>query len=842
MQTYRVTLFIVSLIFSQCAFSAFLVDWLVEREENTSLKDFLSYLSSNPTSLKFSWREKDGEWRHLDFRVKGNSLEASDSLFLVKLTSTAHKGGLLLSCKVYPKRSSESPYELLLSAPFEPKNWERQFYPRLPYLILPPDKPATIRFLAKADDWTELQELGVYFYPFGVLENKKQFLIWGSIDIGKYALLTPNLLPKHIPAICLRPLKLQKEEQLTLELYLKSFPKSKFPLYRDVLRWYMENWDDSDPLTASILRNAKSIIELKRRNPRRLPWGNLAGFPGGEPIADERGNLNEWGKYLSEGWKRQKIGSCWYYAWHRWDDTYPIEGEWIGEVGFKNSAEKIRNYIKALLSLGVYPFLYFRQLLAKEGLRGDAPPYKDWVAVNEKGKVPWGFEWAPSPENAELIGHQKIHCLPADFGNDAFRLWYMENLKKCVDFYKPAGIAFDMGWAYPNSAVFSRANPNTSNPHAVVRMQADVWNWLRKKHPEMRIITNEAPGVPSQLFADGILIEGGFAAGKTELDYESAKAIPTTVISYEYPSQYSAFLLPLDKNEKHFLIMKYRAKGIASSEDYALYISEGIAGREATALKLNELQADGEWHTKVVDLRDIANVEKIKTIALQVQSVEDYAYLDIAYIAFSNMPSHPSTTEELALDYFPYYIDSRFSSFWQSHREWLRNPSNDFKVDKIEDYTHFEVRGEGLGMKWEFLAHRGLIAQEYMKVLSLGACIGGDVWYPFPEILSFSACAMEVPPVTDSRRIEINDERILASGWEDEDNLLIAIYNSSDEEVGSRFKLKNGMHRKIIKNKIVVLNLYGEKLADKKPDLKGGELLFEVPPKGAVLIFPPSQS
>lgn len=815
-----------------------LVDWLSSQGENVSIRDYLAFLRSNPSAMIFSWRERDGEWKRIRFQIKGNSLEASNQLFLVRITPSIYKGGLLLSTKITALKTLNTPYELLLSSPFEPKNWERQFYPRLPYLILPSHAPATIRFLAEKNDWTKLEELGVYFYPFGILENRFHFLLWGSLDIGRYALLTPNLVPNHIPAFCLRPLKIEEGKLFGFELFIKSFPKSKFPRYRDVLRWYIENWKDSDPLTGTILGKAKDILESKRKNHRPLPWGNLAGFPGGEPIADEEGNFNEWGRYLSEGWKRQKIGNCWYYAWHRWDETYPTEGEWIGETGFKNSGEKIKAYIKALLSAGIHPFLYFRQLLAREGLKENAPPCREWVGINEKGETPWGYEWTPSPENAKLIGFEKVHCIPGDFGNDSYRLWYLENLKRCVDFYKPAGIAFDMGWAYPNSAVFSRANPDTSNPHAVVRLQADVWNWLRKKHPDMRIITNEAPGVPSQLFADGILIEGGFAAGKTELDYEAAKAIPTTVISYEYPSNYAPFLQALDKNKAQFLVIKYRAKGIAKSEDYALHISEGTVGREATAIKLSELQADGEWHTATIDLRLIPNVEKIRGMALQVQCADGLAYLDIAYIAFSASPTPPHSPEESSLNAFPSFIDNRFLHFWQSHWEWLGNPARDFRVAKENDYIRFEVKGKGLGMKWEFVASRGIIAQEYLKILSLGACIGGDIRYPFPLILSFSAEAMAVPPITDSRRLEVKDERIWASGWEDKEKLLIALYNNSAEAVQSSLELKGDMLPKLRRDKIVVLNPYGEPLHYEEVKPKGNELRFELPPRGGILILP----
>ncbi|MBC7327343.1 hypothetical protein H5T87_04420 [bacterium] len=822
------------------SFSTNLLELIAQKGENIKIDDFLALLSNEPTSLLFGWRENGADWHLLRFTtIKGTKLYAEDSYFSLELSPQLKKGGLSINCKIIPKRDLEGEHELLLTAPFEPSHWDRQFYPRLPYLVLPPDSPATIRFLAKENDWTELQELGVYFYPFGILENRNHFILWGSLDIGKFALLTPNLIPNHIPAICLRPLKISRTQPLSFELFLKSFPKSKFPKYRDVLRWYIQNWEDSDPLTSSKLSKARAILEAKTKNPRRLPWGNLAGFPGGEPIADEQGKLNEWGKHLLMGWKSQKIGSCWYYAWHGWDETYPTEGEWIGEVGFKNSAEKIRGYIRALLNVGVHPFLYFRQFVAKEGLKEDEPPYKDWAAINERGQVPWGYEWAPSKENAQLIGYDRIHCLPADFGNDSFRLWYLENLKRCIDYYEPAGIAFDMGWAYPSSAVFSRANPNSSNPHAVVRLQADVYEWLAKKHPQMRIITNEAPGVPSQLFSDGILIEGGFAVGKSELDYEAAKAIPTTVISFEYPSQYANLLQPLDKNERPYLIIKYRAEGLAISDDYAIHITENIPGREGTAISLRQLNADSNWHIATVDLRPLTQVEKIKGFAIQVQSASEKAYIDIAYICFSPSPeiSEPAP-QTFPFNTFPSYIDSRFISFYQSHPEWLQNPATNFSLRREGDFLRFEVIGKGQGMKWGFLAHRGLIAQEYMKVLSLGACIGGDLWYPFKEILSFSAEAMSVPPITDSHRITLPDDRIWASGWEDEKELLLAIYNNSEEFVKSSLKLTGDVEKKLAKCKAVMLNKLGEPIEQLSIQIKGKEVKFELPPKSAILLAP----
>ena len=819
------------------SFPASLIDSLIQKGESLKLNDFLRFLEANPSSLLFSWREKDGEWHHLQFKLQGKTLQAEDHLFSLKITPSIFKNGLCLSCQIIPKENLYSPYELLLSSPFHPSNWERQFYPCLPYLVLPPSSPTTIRFLAEENDWTELKEgPAVFFYPFGILENDTHFLLWGSLDIGKFALLTPNLIPNHIPALCLRPKSLKKNESLQLELFIKAFPKTKFPRYRDVLRWFIENWKDSDPLTGEILKNAKGIIVLKEKLKRTLPYGNLVGFPGGEQVSDGKGNLNDWGKYKLEGWRTMKIGSLWYYAWHRWDETYPTEGEWIGETNHIVKADVLRSDFKALLSSGIHPFLYFRQFLTQEGTYEDKEPYKDWIVVNERGQLPPAYGYRFTPENAKKLGINEVHCLAADFGNDSFRLWYLENLKKCIDFYQPAGIAFDMGWAYGTWHIYSRSNPKTSNPHAVVRLQAEVWNWLREKHPNMRIISNEAFGTVSQLFADGILIEGGAPAGKEELDFESAKAIPTQVISYEYPGNYGGLVVAIDKKDYPYLIVKYRAKGIQVSDDYAIHITEGIPGREATAISLKELIADDEWHTTVVDLRKIENVQLIKGMAIQVQAREDSAYLDIAYIAFSSSPNL-LPKEEIPLNRFPAYIDERYITYWEGRPDWLTNPAKDFSIVKGDGYTRFEVKGKGLGMKWGFSAFKGILAQRYMKVLSWGACIGGDIWWmPSREMLSFNAKAMGMFPIIDSRAIISMDRRVFASGWEKDKDILIAVYNNSDEEVKSKLLVDEGIGKKLKEALFIFLNPFGDPFLKEKREIKGGTIPISLPPRSGLLI------
>jgi len=72
----------------------------------------------------------------------------------------------------------------------------------------------------------------------------------------------------------------------------------------------------------------------------------------------------------------------------------------------------------------------------------------------------------------------------------------------------------------------------------VLTVQAESFRWMRENHPQMRVISNEASGTPSQWFADCILIENGILYGKSVLDYEVAKAFGSQIASIERGHQF----------------------------------------------------------------------------------------------------------------------------------------------------------------------------------------------------------------------------------------------------------------------------------------------------------------
>jgi len=142
-----------------------------------------------------------------------------------------------------------------------------------------------------------------------------------------------------------------------------------------------------------------------------------------------------------------------------------------------------------------------------------------------------------------------------------------------------------------------------------------------------------------------------------------------------------------------------------------------------------------------------------------------------------------------------------------------------------------------LGMKWGFNTLKGIIAQRYMKVLSWGACIGGDIWWsPSNEILSFSAQAMGMFPITDSRAIISKDKRLFASGWEDGKDVLISVYNNSDEEINSVLLLEGNLAKKLKTSHFVFLNAFGDLKAKERRNITGREIPIQLLPRCGLLI------
>jgi hypothetical protein len=206
-------------------------------------------------------------------------------------------------------------------------------------------------------------------------------------------------------------------------------------------------------------------------------------------------------------------------------------------------AEAWRAEVSRLKQRGLQPCLYAYQFIVPELCEEGGRPDKSWVAYGSDGTLSLfdryvagegrgGSDWF-TEEVAERLGTRTFTMAYGDFGHDDFRRWYTDQIKAAIEYYQPSGISFDFGWTVVGpQSVYSPANPRTSQAHGRLRVQADLWKWLREKHPEMQVIVNDGPGSPGQLFANCLLMENSDVM--SDLDFLAGQALGSAMSSMDY--------------------------------------------------------------------------------------------------------------------------------------------------------------------------------------------------------------------------------------------------------------------------------------------------------------------
>ncbi|MDW8321388.1 MAG: DUF6259 domain-containing protein [Armatimonadota bacterium] len=100
---------------------------------------------------------------------------------------------------------------------------------------------------------------------------------------------------------------------------------------------------------------------------------------------------------------------------------------------------------------------------------------------------------------------------------------------------------------------------------------------------------------------------------------------------------------PLRLHATPYVIVQYRATGVASSGDYFLYMAPeqpDLPQEEYTPLRLNELVALGKWRTLVARVPR-ASVDALTNLAIQVQAAEPNAEVVIRSVQFASRPREP---------------------------------------------------------------------------------------------------------------------------------------------------------------------------------------------------------
>lgn len=407
----------------------------------------------------------------------------------------------------------EQPVRLGVRHGFVPDEWERIICALRPVRVIEAGESTLFTYGEREGDLapTRLDAWQSVTFPMAVLEGADHWVSIGSHDLDDFVTLAPNQPEGYFPSVQMNPTRVREGESFSFTLTWAALAKSG-ALLRDAWCHYGENVFTANPLIADYLPYRAPDL------PRTLP-------PGLEVTAG--------GAWAGEGARidTQRIppnANVWYFGWHDWvNERYPTEGEWWSRVGgwARESAEGFRDALAEYQRLGLKCYLYFRHI-ANLAQRGNELP-EEWIRTGAGGALDLyggGYTLQASPEMVEELGYAQIPWGSYDFNNDDFRAHYLQQVRDCMDFYRPAGIGWDMGWRPGHEGILA--------------VQAEAYRWLREHHPSMRVISNEASGTPSQWFADCILIENGIISGKSVHDYEVAKAFGTQIASIERGSHF----------------------------------------------------------------------------------------------------------------------------------------------------------------------------------------------------------------------------------------------------------------------------------------------------------------
>ena len=368
--------------------------------------------------------------------------------------------------------------------------------------------------------------------PVGYLERQDRYMMWGSLDLGRFMVLAPNY-QQLMPSFLFRPRNGLEKKTLVFDTFIKFFSKDDYN-FTTMYRWYAQHVYSTNPIT-------QGIVTMPKDAPyRTVPAGNIGGISMINTPWGSRGKNNQDWKRLEDVLLQVKGIHHWFGDWQTWDGRLPTEGTWMPAHtdGTPVEAEQLKRYIAERHQRGFKFYAYMRQLFANGRMYEDVPPYLHWMKIDRNGQyIPYntgnledyrrGWENVSDEEVkrygidrkkfTKLVPHGKMGWLYADFDNPQFRKWYIERTKALIEYYDFDGISWDMAWFDIHRGIH----------HGILRVQYEIYTWLQQNHPDKKILSNMSQGNPSQLYTDIVFYEGTDWASKQSqievgLAYQSA--------------------------------------------------------------------------------------------------------------------------------------------------------------------------------------------------------------------------------------------------------------------------------------------------------------------------------
>lgn len=495
------------------------------------------YIEKDNKKFLFS-RDKNTNIKHSQKSFKTKLIPESGELPFSASVEYNIKNGIVSEKVTFTANADINyPVKIGVRHGFDTMRWQRVFCAMRPLRIISSNAPTIFSYSSLSGDLnlTKLDQYQRTVYPFTIMENKDYFLWTGSGNLDNFVTVSPNYPVGYLPSVQQNPRKVKKGQEFKFELSWKLFSK-KQNMMRDVWRWYSENTYSNNPLI-------KNYVPYKAHKFRTFYPGCFASSTYFKKDREARMFPNS---------------NVWFYSWHdSISESYPSKGSWWLQGNswkFKMTAPRLRTYVDRLQKDGHKLIFYLRQL-ANLRQRGKEKP-ESWYKRTAGGSLDLyggGYEVKLPAHVAAEVGYKTIPWGTYDFDNAEFREHYIAEVKKVINFYNPAAIGWDMGW-HPNHM-------------GMFRVQAELFNWLRKTHPDKKVVSNESAG-PTQFYSDMVLLENGLLGGKSKYDFEIAKGQNTSMVCLE---RWNLFRLAVKSNLtgcKTWL----SPKGIAANKKYLDYL------------------------------------------------------------------------------------------------------------------------------------------------------------------------------------------------------------------------------------------------------------------------------
>lgn len=615
--------------------------------------------------------------------------------------------------------------------------------------------------------------------PMTVAERSERLVAFAHFDVGQPFLLAMDAAGGRgtYPMILRFPRNIAKGQSFVFDINVKTFERPK-KSYTQVMRWFLENAYSTNPNTKDVVGLGKIKVGA-----RAMPSGLNCSGPNGQKLAT--GMMLPHEKDMIESGMAMPFWIC---GMSTCDELYPLDSRpYFDEIGIRWTKEEVRTEIKRISDAGMHPLMYRRSWLIWETCKDDRIPYKKWTLNPEVDPAKRAIEIQKlTPDEVKVYGFDTVHKVQADFSNNDFRSWYVDQVIKELGYYQPAGIWWDMG---------------DSGQSGVMDAMTQIRNKAAELYPWMRFVGNERAFTVDGLQCDAMAVESYEISGKTERTFQCAKAFGRSVYNLIYSVYYQmpGFILPKENyhsdvvvvNDVTYFAITYRTSSLDTKRDTPIITARQISWRDGTPAILvsaKDLKADGKWHTLYVPVAGkLSGAPRVNDIAVghedKMKAKDEKAFVVALFV---NLPAGC----ELDVSAYGFYASKPADGDLASPRGANSMAYDNFKsllnwqtpqpVISKEGYARFSAldKQDGTWIKTDFRPlYRG-----FARGLALGAFPGHGPAEPNFSMLhplyDFSNVASKLKVVLEPMAAWPASAGVKASVWAGRHRILAAAYNT----------------------------------------------------------------